>query len=620
MTDGLLSRTWGDFRFHWRQSLGFHLVLQLLGVALFTPLITGVGRLLVRASGGPVISNYDMVAFGLSPVGILFVLVIAALTITLLLAEFAGQNWIAGHAVARRPVTVSSTIAFLVRKLPWLMVLSAWVFLRLVLLALPFLAGAALVKFTMLQGHDINYYLAEHPPEWQRAKVLAVVLGAGYALVATWQLARWLFAIPILTYKGVRPRQSLRDSAEMTRGQLRRIVPPLVAWWLLVTAVALAVTWASQWISDAGLDWAGIDVRRVLPLVALYVTVATVGTFLYTAVHLAGQQFLVTRMYAEQVDAAKWRVPATLEIGEQLARPMARRVVLTALALLALSLTVAWIVASRLDLEREVAVTAHRGAKVNNPENTLAAFKAAMEAGATFIELDVQHTRDSQIVVLHDADFMRMGSDPRKIAALTGAEVATIDIGRKYAAAFTGEHAPTLEEVIDLVRGQMKVNIELKYNVPDPTLAPAVVELLRRKDFLDQVVITSLDYGALKQVKSIEPRLKTGHIVTAAVGNVVKTEADFLSLNSAKATSSLIRQAHAAGKEVHVWTVNKPDVMLRMIERGVDNIITDDPALLMRVMKERGALSRPELLGLRLRILFDRPPPEVTNPEAVEVL
>ena len=122
----------------------------------------------------------------------------------------------------------------------------------------------------------------------------------------------------------------------------------------------------------------------------------------------------------------------------------------------------------------------------------------------------MQHTRDGQIVVLHDADFMRMGGDPRKIAALTGAEVATIDIGRKYDPTFTGEHAPTLEEVIDLVRGQMKINIELKYNVPDSTLAPAVMDLLRRKDFLDQVVITSLDYGALKQVESIEPSAEDG--------------------------------------------------------------------------------------------------------------
>ena len=128
------------------------------------------------------------------------------------------------------------------------------------------------------------------------------------------------------------------------------------------------------------------------------------------------------------------------------------------------------------------------------------------------------------------------------------------------------------------------------------------------------------NYAALKQVKSLEPRLETGHIVTAAVGNVLRTEADFLSLNSAKATARLVRRARAAGKDVAVWTVNDPEVMLRMIERGVDNIITDDPALLVRVMKERKALDKAEILGLRLRVLFDKPPPAVTDPEAVEPL
>jgi glycerophosphoryl diester phosphodiesterase len=166
----------------------------------------------------------------------------------------------------------------------------------------------------------------------------------------------------------------------------------------------------------------------------------------------------------------------------------------------------------------------------------------------------------------------------------------------------------------------MKLNIELKYNVLDPGLAPAVVDLLRREDFLDQVVITSLDYAALKQVESIEPRLRTGHIVTAAIGNVVRTEADFVSLNAARATPSLVRSAHAAGKDVHVWTVNQPAVMLRMIERGVDNIITDDPALLARVIEERNSLGTLQLLGLRLRVLFDIPPRELTDPDAVPTL
>jgi glycerophosphoryl diester phosphodiesterase len=620
MTDGLLARTWGDFRYHWRKSLGFHLLMQVLGFALLVPVVTWVGRRIVLRSGEPVISNFDIAAFVLSSAGAAFVLVVAALTITLLLAEFAGQSWIAGHAVARRPVTVASTIAFLFRKLPWLFILSTRVFLRLVLLALPFLAGAGLVWFTMLRGHDINYYLAEHPPEWQRAKLLVIILGVGCGLLAAWQLARWLYAVPILAFQGATPVQALQDSAGMTQGRIRRIVPPLVLWWLLLTLTAAAITWASRPVSEAGLAWAGIDVRRVLPLVALYFVVTLGGGLLYGGLHLAGHQFLVTRLYAEQLDSAKWRVPATLEVSDERARSMARPAILAAVALLALALAAGWYVASRLDLEGTVAVTAHRGAKVSAPENTMAAFRAAMEAGADYIELDVQHTRDGQIVVLHDADFMRMGGDLRKIAALTGVEVAGIDIGRKYDPAFTGQHAPTLEDVIDLVRGQMKINIELKYNVPDSSLAPAVVDLLRRKDFLDQVVITSLDYRALKQVESIEPSLRTGHIVTAAVGNVVRTEADFLSLNSARATPSLIRQAHAAGKEVHVWTVNKPEVMLLMIERGVDNIITDDPVTLVRVMKERQALSRPELLGLRLRVLYGNPPQEVTNPAAVEQL
>jgi len=133
-------------------------------------------------------------------------------------------------------------------------------------------------------------------------------------------------------------------------------------------------------------------------------------------------------------------------------------------------------------------------------------------------------------------------------------------------------------------------------------------------------VITSLDYAALRQVEVIEPRLPTGHIITAVVGDVLRSEADFLSMNSARAPASLVRRAQRLGKQIHVWTVNEPEVMLRMIERGVDNVITDDPALLARVIRERSALSPAEILGLRLRVLFEKPPRELTDPAAVTPL
>ena len=363
-----------------------------------------------------------------------------------------------------------------------------------------------------------------------------------------------------------------------------------------------------------------MDVQRVLPLVALYLAVALIGAFLYSGLQMAGHQFLVTRMYGEQRDPGRWVVPATLELDDHSARRLAHPAIAATVVLVVLVLGTGWFLATRLDLEEDVSITAHRGASMFAPENTMAAFRAALDAGANYVELDVQHTRDGRIVVIHDRDFMRVGGDPRRVGDLTTDELATIDIGQRFGAGFAGERAPLLEDVIELARGRMKINVELKYNVPDPGLAPAVIELLRRENFLDQVVITSLDLAALRQVEGIEPRLQTGHIVTAAVGDVVRTPADFLSLSSARATPSLIRRAHAAGKEVHAWTVNEPEVMLRMIEAGVDNVITDDPALLARVIRDRQALSPPEMLGLRLRVLFGSTPPELTDPAAVEQL
>ena len=620
MHRGLAARTWADFRSHWREALGFHVLIQLLGVAIFTPMTTWIGWRLVQASGEPVISNFDIASFVLSPIGAFGVLLVVALTLSLLLAEFAGLSYVAERAIARRDASLAATVYFVMGKLPQLALLSARVFLRLALLALPFLAAAGFMWFATLRGHDINYYLAEEPPEWKRARLTVMALAVAYALVAAWQLARWLYAVPILVIEGLRPSAALAESARMTRDRVLGIVTPLVLWWLAITAATIAITWACRQVTDGALDWAGIDVHRVLPLVALFLAITIIGSFLYGGLHLGGHQFLVTRMFAEQRAPERRHAPAHEETRQARARLVARPAIFAAVALLALAPVSAVFLVMRLDLKGDALITAHRGAKAVAPENTMAAFKAAMDAGADFIELDVQHTKDRQVVVLHDADFMRMGGDPRRVADLTAAEVAGIDIGRKRGPQFVGEHAPTLEEVIDLVRGRTKINIELKYNVPDPGLAPAVVELLVREDFIDQVVITSLDYAALKQVRSIEPRLKTGHIVTAAVGDVLRTEADFLSLNSAKATSSLVRRARAGGKDVAAWTVNDPEVMLRMIERGVDNIITDDPALLVRVMRERAALGKAEILGLRLRVLFDKPPRAVTDPAAVEPL
>ncbi len=604
----------GTGRHYWRPALAFHGLMLLLGLALFTPAATMIGNVLERASGTPVVSNFDIVGFMLSGRGIAFVLVLALLSVGLLLAEFAGLTWIAVQCQLGGHVSALSAAAQVVRRLPALLRLTGRVLLRLAALAVPFLALAALVALTLLGNHDINFYLAEQPAEWRWTVVAVAALGLAYGLITAAWLLRWSFAIPFVL-EGRAVRGVLGESSRIAGALERRLVLPLLLWWGGLAAVALLVGWLGRSVADAAYDVAGADLGRVLLVTALCLAATLLTGFAISGFQLAGHQFLVSGAYLQASATVR---PAPVPVAEEAAVVRrARPLLLALLVLVVASIGVVALETTRIDPGVEVGITAHRGAAAHAPENSLAAFRFAMEQGATHAELDVQRARDGTLIVLHDADFMRMAGVPRRVATLTKAEIAAIDIGSKRGAAFARERVPTLSEVITLVRGHMQLNVELKYNVRDPQLAPAVVELLRREDFIDQALVSSLNAAALQQVRRLEPRLRTGLIVTAALGPVARADVDFLSLNAARVTPAVLRRARAAGKQVHVWTVNKPDVMLLMIEHGVDNIITDDPALLARVLREREALEDAERLALRLRVLFDRAPREITDPAAV---
>jgi glycerophosphoryl diester phosphodiesterase len=105
----------------------------------------------------------------------------------------------------------------------------------------------------------------------------------------------------------------------------------------------------------------------------------------------------------------------------------------------------------------------------------------------------------------------------------------------------------------------------------------------------------------LQEAKRIEPGLKTGLVVTQAIGNPARLPVDFLSVNTAAARPVLLSSAQRAGKAVHVWTVNDTVTMTRMIEAGVDNVITDRPAEMRLFLQERAKLTRGEKLALQLR-------------------
>jgi glycerophosphoryl diester phosphodiesterase len=252
---------------------------------------------------------------------------------------------------------------------------------------------------------------------------------------------------------------------------------------------------------------------------------------------------------------------------------------------------------------KPIEVTAHRAGGHGVPENTLAALRKGIKSGAAFAEIDVQETADGVVVVVHDQDLRRLGGVERRVADLTLAQLKAIDVGKPQGNDFAGEHLATLEEFIDeATRGCIKLNIELKYyGRPGERLAREVVRILRDKDFLDQAVITSLNYDALAQVRRLEPRIPIGFIVAAQVGDLTRLDLDFLSINKSLAKPELLARAAKHGRRVHVWTVDHRKDMVRLLDRGVDNLISDEPELAVEVVAWYQSLTDLELFLLRFR-------------------
>jgi glycerophosphoryl diester phosphodiesterase len=264
-------------------------------------------------------------------------------------------------------------------------------------------------------------------------------------------------------------------------------------------------------------------------------------------------------------------------------------------------------------------VQGHRGARGHLPENTLPAFSLAIEMGVSTLELDVGVTRDGVVVVHHDRRLnpdVARGLDGRWLAAptpaihsLTFAELERYDVGRlrpgsAYAThlprqqPIDGTRVPRLAELFAMAaKTSVRFNIELKLlaSHPEETLAPgpfahAVIAEVRKAGMESRCTLQSFDWRAVKAVEREAPDIATAYLAAAKDADVARARAagaktwspDFRAL-----APSMVDEAHRAGMRVVVWTVNEPRDIARMIDWGVDGIISDYPDRVLGELRRR---------------------------------
>jgi glycerophosphoryl diester phosphodiesterase len=220
---------------------------------------------------------------------------------------------------------------------------------------------------------------------------------------------------------------------------------------------------------------------------------------------------------------------------------------------------------------------AHRGASADFPENTLAAFRGAIEAGADMCELDVRSTRDGALVVIHDDKVERTADGKGAVADFTLTQIRRFDAGIRFGPRFKGERIPTLEEVFDLLNGRCGLNIELKA----AGVETGVSELIRVRGAIGSSLVSSFDWEALARIRHMAPEIRVGPLASRwpahLLGAATEMKADAIHPQFEIVTEDLCVAAHSRGINVYAWTVDDPAVMRKLIADGVDGIMTNYP-------------------------------------------
>ena len=235
-------------------------------------------------------------------------------------------------------------------------------------------------------------------------------------------------------------------------------------------------------------------------------------------------------------------------------------------------------------------VIAHRGSSLRAPENTMAAFRLALEQGADGIELDVQMTRDGELVVIHDERLDRTTSGSGYLYQRNYTDINSVDAGSWFSHKYVGEKIPRLSEVLDLLQGSHKLlNIELKTGIVlYDGIEQQLVSLLSRYSSID-VVISSFNHYSLRTLKSLAPELAIGALYMEGLVEPW-LYADRLGAYSLhplylNIIPELLTGCHNAGIALFPWTVDKPEDMQRMLLANVSAVITNDPTTLFSLRR-----------------------------------
>ena len=596
--------------------VAFELLFKAWMAAVMVLLVHWGFELALRLSGYAYLTRENVSAFFLRPVTLAIAALLCVVAISLTVIDSSAVVYILDRSAMHARCSVRRTLSFALRS-----GLRIWKPANLPMAGLLMLL-APFLNVSLICGVLATVSLPDFVLESIRLNPGLYALLVAALLLLAMLLTRWLYTFHYFALEEKGFGEAARCSAALNRGRRLKdygimfltqalFTLGVVLLLLLLTVLAwglgrlLNTVFHRQWLVSSMVWYAAV--------LSLGIVFAFSAPFSYGCI---SQMFY--RRKTELQEPIRRPTETESQPRDPVRQKMLRALWVSLAALVASSLLVLGLLlySGRLNPPVEglwvTEITAHRGASAAYPENTMAAFRGAWEMGADWIELDVQQTKDGQIIILHDENTQRVTGVAGNVWDMTYEQIAALDAGRRFSRQFAGEPIPLLSQAAEFAREKgMKLNVELKPTGHEVDFEQRVIDILKEYGIQDQCVITSQVYHCLENVKACDPAMTTVYVTSLAYGKLDRlSAADHFSIESTSVTPRLVSYIHKQGKQIYAWTANTRSSIDRMIERNVDNIITDNIELARKRVQE----SRYSLLLSELVQTMDEGAMQVTDP------
>lgn len=583
-----------------KKFLKYQIITRGLLSIIIIPIYGLLSGYLIQKDGSVVFTNGDILKFMLTPSGAIFLLFLFLIVVLEIIIEIGGYITISSKIEANyKESSYWEILKYNIRLLPRMLSVGGIIILLYVIFMAP-MSGVGF-KLSFLKGFDMPNFIMS---EIDQNTLYTIIYSIGIILLIYVSL-KFIFTFNYMIINNMKANEAIKASSKLFKENRKTVLKELAVM-LIVTALISSIVlfiWLTLIVKISGqLNLDGY-LSRIIMIALLQIQ--NFGILIISILLVPFECYYVTKLFYKLIDPKDIEYPKIAEKTKKsmLDNILHKKKTLIAIALTALllySMTMGIFTREIIGYNNHIKIYGHRGYGVGTPENSISAIKKSIDNNIDYIEIDVQRTKDRKYVLNHDKTFERVSYEKpyfinKKVSDLNYSQIETLDIGRRVSQRYAGEKVPRIEEVLDVCKNKIKINLELKEGI-DHEMIDDLMELVRKKGMKKQVFFTSLNIRDIEYIENKDSTFDTGLIYFIKLGNYGSVDADYMIMEEREATDSNIKKLHKKGKKVIVWTVNTQESIDKFSKMDVDGIITDYPLEVKEAVSENSKLTSNDLI------------------------